>query len=213
MSQATSATCYILPFPQLAKRTIMSSQKVTPTRRSAASALMVASPAFSQSSEEFAASGTHIPRHVLAAFRQSGCRFSRGCGLTLVEIENNTAGRAILDEFLGSLTDDDDPLLSVADAQSRRAELECRIILHQFAGLSKGDFDRQHHLQLASMAAPPTDVRFHHSAFALSAVAYFMANPGVRFPCIHALPIGTHVCKIRQIWAKGTTITFDVVRS
>ena len=169
------------------------------------------SPSFAQSSEEFAASGSRVPRKVLQLLKREGASVSRGMGITLVDIDSCEA-MVVLNSFMNSLSDDDDPLLSVAGAASIPLLLECQSILQHFSGLRKVDFDGGAHLLVHPMQAPSSYHRFH-CAFALAFVNEFLSNPGPNFPHIHGLAHGVTVCRICQVWAGGTTVILTVQRT
>jgi hypothetical protein len=141
--------------------------------------------------------------------RRHGAEMSRALGLTLVHISTAQA-QEVFNQFLATLCDEDDPLVSVGDAHSRPVQLECRSILVGFSTMKKADFANAHTLR--PFANPPTDVRFHHCQFSLSALPVFLQSPGNGFPSISSLPHGVLVCKVRQVWAGGTTILMDVYR-
>lgn len=167
---------------------------------------------FQDNSQVFASSGTHVPRKVLIALQRAGAKISRNCGITLAEL-NGESLRVFVENFLSLLPEDADPLLSVADAASRSVDLEARSILSHYSALRGRDFHGNRPPLIAGpMLAPPTDVRFHHSTTALSAVPVCVADPPDLYPSIRAIPSGYAVCTLRQVWAGGTTIVFPVYR-
>ena len=184
---------------------------MSPCARDAPASPVFGSPTFARSTEEFDASETHVPRKLMMKLRGAGAEVTRGCGITLIELGGCTAAIEILYGWAATLGPEDDPLLSVSRCPSLAVELECCSILASFSQLSAAQFENMPVLQ--PHGNPPTDVRFNHCQMSLSAVASFLQNPGPRFAAIHALVPGQLVCKLRQVWARGTTITLHVVKT
>ena len=132
-----------------------------------------ASPTFAQSTQEFEACATYVPRKLMMKLRGAGAEVTRSCGITLIELGDNKAAVDVLNCWFATLDPADDPLLSVGDCPSRGVELECRSILESFSQLSATQLQNMLPLH-PNLHNPPTEIRFHHCQMALSAVVSFL---------------------------------------
>ena len=172
------------------------------------------SPSFQMGSVEFAASGTRVPKSVLRDLKAAGADISRDLGLTYVGLGSNTVALEMYMRWTRSLSDEDDPLLLINNAVSPLVEHELNQILQQYATFNAAAI----HGGAAAVPGwvvnrPFPPVRYHHAQMALTAVAVFMVNPGPAFASIHAQPLGTILGCLLAVWAGGTTVQLNLVRT
>lgn len=172
------------------------------------------SPDFLRDSQEFAASGTRVPRRVLRLLREHGADVTREAGLTLVIMPATGGAQDVYKGFIASLSEDDDPLLSVHACANAAVDAEASSILAHYQTLRASDFDFGALPPLPAVS-PHIGVveRYHHATRALSAVGARIADPqSLAYPAIRALPSGALVCRLYTCWAGGTLITLPIHR-
>lgn len=178
------------------------------------------SPVLSQDSVEFASSGTRVPKKVVREISEAdGIKHSsRALGITIIHIESTSCSAfRVLQAFIDTLHDEvDDPVVSISHCVSPAVEGEAWTIIDTYSRLRSSHF-----VGGALPTLPPPaplgsiiDTRFHHSMMALSGVFSRISCPmsPKLYPAIHALPLGTALCTLRQSWAQGTNILTTIHR-
>lgn len=173
--------------------------------------------AASPETELFEASGTHVPTAVIKRVQQlDGASVTRGQGLTHMEFyDRNGAARKYFVEWMQSLGDNEDPLVSVAQPLSSAVDREVHAIVHHYQSLRAPDF----HLALPGLPQLPAPQRVYpalirmNGIMAMIAVASRVGMPqSPLYPAINAVPSGERLCVLHFHWARGTVTSEHIFR-
>ncbi|TMW58905.1 hypothetical protein Poli38472_007050 [Pythium oligandrum] len=89
---------------------------------------------------------------------------------------------------------------------------EANSIINQLAPLSTEDSGKGEDVLTGPLQAPVMMVNVDRASVSTTVVLPVIANPGDKYPVIHAMPYGQYICTIQYVWT-GVFISVGMYRS